>query len=280
MESSRLELMRNYLENSQLHLQTVNHTKVGTDWKYYNLVPEVNRLYYIREGEGWIKVRSREYSPQPGQLFWLPAGVEQSFASVNENTFRKYWCHFTVTVGDIHLLQLLSLPHYVEVREHVKLENQFRQLMKHHTSTDWAAPLRVKSILYDILYTYMELAAAQSEPGMLDIAASAAPSIARIHTILEYIDKHLDEQMTIEQLAKLIHFHPNYFIQLFKSRLGIAPIEYINKKRMDKAQRLLAVTDLAVSEIARQVGMELYYFSRMFKKRTGLSPSEYRHYSK
>jgi len=100
-----------------------------------------------------------------------------------------------------------------------------------------------------------------------------------MNTILEHIDQHLADHMTIEELAKLAHFHPNYFLNVFKSMLGVSPIVYINKKRMEKAQQLLIASDLPVAQIADQLGMEAYYFSRTFKKLIGFSPSEFRKYN-
>ncbi|UUZ92316.1 AraC family ligand binding domain-containing protein [Paenibacillus sp. P25] len=61
--------------------------------------PDFTRLYYIREGEGWIRLRNRLYHPKPGRLVLLPAGMRLSYGRLNENGFGKYWCHFTAAVG-------------------------------------------------------------------------------------------------------------------------------------------------------------------------------------
>jgi len=59
--------------------------------------------------------------------------------------------------------------------------------------------------------------------------------------------------------------------------MGLSTINYINKKRMEKAKKLLSTMDTTISDIARQTGFyNISYFSKMFKKYTGLTPSEYR----
>jgi AraC-like DNA-binding protein len=279
MKEQQQQLISNYLANAQLQLYIAQHTKVGADWEFHWLQPEINRLYFFREGEGTIQIRNREYHPRPGQLFLLPAGVEQSVSTKSDNTFRKYWCHFMMTVGEIHLFQLFHVPHYIDVPDQEQLESKFQELISLNNSTEFTAPLKIKSIMYDIISIFLESAILQGEDELWELE-TITPSISKIHTILSYMDSHMAEQMTIDELAKLVHFHPNYFIQLFKSMMGVSPIVYINKKRMDKAQQLLLSTNMAVSEIAGLIGMELYYFSRMFKKWNGFSPTEYRQHAK
>lgn len=98
----------------------------------------------------------------------------------------------------------------------------------------------------------------------------------KINSVLAYIDERLHEPITVEELAHLVHFHPNYFMPYFKSMLGVSPIAYINRKRMEKAREPLVTTELTVTDVAEQVGFELYYFSRLFKRMNGMSPSEFR----
>ena len=265
----QLQLMRSYLDNTQITLQMAHYTKVNTNWRVSNVMTDVNRLYYIREGGGWIHIRGKDYYPEPGQLYLLPAGMRLSYAPENDNLLGKYWCHFSATVGDVNLFQMLDLPHWITVKDEPMLERQFQQLLELHTNTSVTAPLRIKSILFEIISNYIE----QSET-QLHLAATSSTS--KINIVLSYIERHLAEPITVEELAKLVHFHPNYFMHYFKSMMGLSPIVYINKKRLEKARRMLATTDLSISGVADEIGMELYYFSRIFKKQSGLSPSEYR----
>jgi AraC-like DNA-binding protein len=275
VEEDQARLMSSYLDNAQIQVYTVHHTKVGVDWDYHDRQPEINRLYFFREGDGTIIIRNREYQPKPGQLFLLPAGIDVICSTNPSNTFRKYWCHFKLTAGDIHLFQLFQIPHYVNITDEVWLENRFIELIELKGSSELSAPFRIKAIMYELISLFLEKAESHQKDEIWGIAADS-PSMTKIHAILSYIDHHLSDQMSIEELASQIHIHPNYFLKLFKSSIGISPIVYINKKRMEKAQHLLLATDHSLSSIADMVGMEQYYFSRMFKKIMGLTPSSYR----
>ncbi|WP_240420422.1 helix-turn-helix domain-containing protein [Paenibacillus periandrae] len=265
----QLQLIRSYLENAQIMMQMAHYTKVGPSWRDSYRMTDVNRLYYIREGSGWIHIRGKDYYPKAGQLYLLPAGMKLAYARDDADPLGKYWCHFSATVGDVNLFQMLEQPHWIQVQDEVRLEQQFQQLVDLHRSNTLTAPLRIKSILLEIISEYIEQSTEQPH-------LTATTSTSKIHSVLSYIESHLSEQMSVDELAKLVHFHPNYFMHYFKTMMGLSPIVYINKKRLDKARRLLTTTEHTISAIADEIGMELYYFSRIFKKQTGMSPSEYR----
>ncbi|HEY0827171.1 MAG TPA: AraC family transcriptional regulator [Bacilli bacterium] len=94
--------------------------------------------------------------------------------------------------------------------------------------------------------------------------------------MLKYIETRLHENITVDELAKLVHFHPNYFIHFFHKMTGSSPVQYINKQKVERAKQLLSATDLSVTEISERVGFQLYYSSKIFKKAIGSSPTAYR----
>lgn len=92
-----------------------------------------------------------------------------------------------------------------------------------------------------------------------------------------YIDEHLDQGLSLQQVAKHVHMNPNYFSEMFKRETGQNYIEYVTRARMRRAMSLLTETPAKISEVANSVGYEdLKYFNRLFKKFTGVTPSEYR----
>lgn len=279
MDATRAQLLQDYLNTAQLQLYAAHQGIVGLDWNHHFLKPEVNRLYYFQDGVGNIRVRNREYNPRPGNLFLLPAHVETAFSTEKANRFRKYYCHFTLTIGEIHLFQMFQIPHFVNIVDREWLNERFDKLIGLSNDSSLAASLQIKSVLYDILALYLELAQQQASEADWQIDAST-PSTAKMNAVLSYIDEHISNRITIDELAGLLHFHPKYFTQLFKSTIGVSPIVYITKKRMEKAHRLLVQGQLSVTDIADQVGMDLYYFSHTFRKFMGLSPTEYRQYLK
>jgi AraC family transcriptional regulator of arabinose operon len=103
----------------------------------------------------------------------------------------------------------------------------------------------------------------------------------KIASVLEYIDQNIDKPITREELAGLLAVSPTRFHYIFNDIMKTSPILYVNKIRLQKAQTLLASTDLSVSEVALKAGYsDIHHFSKQFKKRVGISPSKYKENSR
>lgn len=93
----------------------------------------------------------------------------------------------------------------------------------------------------------------------------------------EYIRDHLNEDLSLNRLAEVCHFHPAYLSRVYKELTGTTVGDYINKAREEKAGELLRKTRMTVLEISREMGFATdNYFCRWFRKRTGMSPQHYR----
>ncbi len=100
-----------------------------------------------------------------------------------------------------------------------------------------------------------------------------------VEKALAYIQAHYLEAVTLQQVADHVHVSKNYFSILFKKIMGQNFIDYLIDLRIQKAQEMLAQSELRVYEVAEQAGFnDVKYFSKLFKKMTGLSPIDYRDY--
>ena len=98
-----------------------------------------------------------------------------------------------------------------------------------------------------------------------------------INEIVVYITNNYNQHMTTSTLAKEFHMTEQYFCHIFKQATDNTPIEFINKKRIEKAGVYLKTTDLSITDISLRVGFDSsHYFTRVFKKYMGVSPREYR----
>ena len=100
--------------------------------------------------------------------------------------------------------------------------------------------------------------------------------------VLEYIDeRYTDENFSLNDAAKAANVSPNYFSAVFSQEMDMTFIEYVTKKRMDKAKKLLRQGKMSTADVASQVGYkDSHYFSFVFKKTQGCTPREYRNESK
>lgn len=98
-----------------------------------------------------------------------------------------------------------------------------------------------------------------------------------VRIAMEYIEKHYQEEITLEDVAKQVGLSSNYFSRLFKSRTGTNFSDKILSFRMEKAKELLRDTEYNIKDITYMVGyVDPNYFTKLFKKYTGKNASEYR----
>ena len=96
-------------------------------------------------------------------------------------------------------------------------------------------------------------------------------------SIKQYIEDHLTESMTVEELASQVHFSYYYLCHLFKKLTGKSIQQYRTEKRLEKAIPMLLQTDKKISEIAPACGFDNFsYFTEVFVEHVGMSPSEFR----
>lgn len=107
--------------------------------------------------------------------------------------------------------------------------------------------------------------------------------IRKIHKVQDYIEHHLGESLSIEELSNAAGFSKYHFSRIFQGMLHEPLAHYVKRLRMEKALFLLAHrTDKNITDIAYELGyMDSAVFSRAFKNYYGISPREYRNeYSK
>lgn len=97
-----------------------------------------------------------------------------------------------------------------------------------------------------------------------------------ITNVQKYINNHITEKLSLNEVAGIFGLSPNYLSILFKKNCRLGFSEYIAQAKINKAKSLLLEQDMKIYEAADQLGFEsAFYFSKVFKKVTGLSPREY-----
>lgn len=101
---------------------------------------------------------------------------------------------------------------------------------------------------------------------------------SRINKTLDYIEKNLDQQFTLEELAGTANFSKFHFTRIFHSLVGETPFQFIIRVRLEKAATML-LTDkkISIQNICYKTGFsDISVFSRYFKKYFLISPTQYR----
>ncbi|MGE3537443.1 MAG: helix-turn-helix domain-containing protein [Candidatus Tectimicrobiota bacterium] len=99
----------------------------------------------------------------------------------------------------------------------------------------------------------------------------------QLQRILDYINAHLEQQITLAELAGLAQVSARHFLRMFKQSTGLAPHQYVLERRLLRAQELLRFSQLPLADIAFRVGFRTQsHFTQSFRRATGLTPRAYR----
>ncbi len=105
----------------------------------------------------------------------------------------------------------------------------------------------------------------------------AAGEPSNVERMACFIAEHYTESLSVEQIAQIVHLHPNYAMSLFRKSFGMGLVDYITQYRVSHAQRLLITSNANVSEIALESGFgSVSRFYTAFKDVCGQSPVAYR----
>lgn len=93
----------------------------------------------------------------------------------------------------------------------------------------------------------------------------------------DYINKHITENLPLDQVAAIAGFSKYHFSRLFKQFTNVTFYDYLCQRRLTLAQELLMDDELSITEVAMHSGFSsLSTFNRIFKSKNGCSPTEYR----
>lgn len=94
---------------------------------------------------------------------------------------------------------------------------------------------------------------------------------------LDYINRNIYREVSLNDLAKLLNITPTYLSRLFKKEVEISFSEYIQRERIEEAKKLLLLTSYPLSDICAWLNFnDQSYFTRVFKKFTSMTPKQYR----
>lgn len=290
-----MQQLKNILDRLEIDLLNIEYYSVGAEWNYRNVNNPYSRIYLITEGFGVIRLHGRTIELHPGNLYLIPCFTKIDMAC--PNSFRHYYIHFTARIETgLDILSIFECRHQVEAARHNIGPALFERLLTLNPDRQLFEYDARKPIYPKALDRAHQLDEKKSPANLLETNAlmrlllsvffadcdqpqthNTLHGLTRFGAVLEYIRRHLNGTITIEDLAEIAGLNPTYFSNLFSRYMGIPPVQYINKQRIEEAQRLLFSTDDTLYKIARTVGFsDEYYFSRIFKKIVGIAPDHYR----
>jgi AraC family transcriptional regulator len=99
----------------------------------------------------------------------------------------------------------------------------------------------------------------------------------RLRQVLDYIEENLASDLSMTELGAVVEMSPCRFARVFKEAIGLPPHQFVLRKRIARARKMLEASDLPLSEISASLGFESQsHFTAVFHKLAGTTPRAYR----
>lgn len=262
------------LQLDYFHPGRINHPTHGA--VHHKTVPDTI-LAQVLEGRYEVVCDGQEELLQAGEVFVVPARhpVTITHHDSRAGRFRARWIHMRFSwMGVFDYLQSFSLPLAVRGPAAARLGHCMgRALHLHAEPAAHQAPLalQIQTLAIRTLKILCEVSPLREPPPQDD------PRWRRLRPVLQWIGDHPEAAHGVPALAARASLSPSRFYELFKSAMGLSPMQHVWKIRLEGAARLLLSTDETMAAIAEKNGFaDAFHFSRKFKTAFGLSPREYR----
>lgn len=231
---------------------------------------------YLAGGTGTFRRERPDNKGAPGKLCVMPAGHHSKWIINGEiNLAHLYVSEEHFALAAVRLLD--REPRELQLREATFLDDaaqaqRFRQL----SLMDWHEPgerLLINSIAHQLL-DHALLSQVGKRDG-LKISGGLAPAQRR--RLREFIDSHLDQPLSLGQLASMCALSEYHFARMFTQSFGLPPHRYVLKQRLHLASQLLRDSQRSLVEIALDCGFaSASHFSNRFRQAYNATPSQYR----
>lgn len=277
-----------YQNTLSLQMIYAGYSKVGTEWCYKNVVSPFTRLYLIDEGQASVYMNRTEYTLREGDMFIIPKFTFHEY-SCKERMGHYYICFIDQLIGGQNLFEYAHIDYRPRASAlDVSLMKRFIELNPQcalHDTDPLTYDNRPELFSINREKPIGELKKDIESSGILLFLFSRflkegtrpfSNISKRMIQVFNHINNHLEQRITIPQLAEIMCVSPDHFIRMFKQVSGMTPNKYIQQKRVERAQTLMFSSGITLTEIARRVGIpNLSQFSKLFHRQTGISPKLY-----
>lgn len=245
---------------------------------------EEAELTLITKGNCFYQIDLIDYEVNEGDILFIPPLLLHSISlNTSEEIFSEtYVFHINFLGGnstDIcstrYLTPLInqefSMPCLItpEHPAYASLRRIFGQINSLYSETVPGYELALKSLLLQVIFLLLQYSERNS-------SSDTGTSSDKLKQVLDYIELHYAETLTVSDLAKLCYFSDYHFMRFFKKHMNMTCVEYINNLRLEKSVELFEQGNSSILDVSLSVGFHnLSYFHKVFKRKYHMTPKAF-----
>ncbi len=231
-----------------------------------------NILIICIQGQGWFELDGRRRQLRRNQALLVPKDKAHIYGASQRDPWTIQWVHFTGEDAPYYLTLMRSgftlniQPDLIPRIERL-FHDAYEALSGGFNQQTIICSAQIVRHILGLLFFNNKAFSPKTKTGRY----------RNMEPVIRYMKKHVDMPLTIEQMAEQAGLSTPHFSRLFSQQAGFAPMEYFIHLKIQRACRLLTLTQLRIKEISSRLGYsDQYYFSRIFHKVMGISPAAYR----
>lgn len=239
-------------------------------------------FYLQMAGERTLILNDICYTLKPGDLYILNPFEIHYTESRGSDYYERYVINLPasfldtlLTEGETRLLldKLESCVLHLSSEQAAEALSCFQRAERFRQKTGFLADKLLCSSILQLLMFLTELTEKAGLPDILE-GKSIQPEIVKV---IHYINRHYQENLSLEDAAELVHLSRYHFCRLFHEATGATFLEYLYNVRLAKVHQLLLATTLPLGDIAAKCGFaSTAHLSRVFREAYGMSPRSFR----
>lgn len=247
------------------HKLVIKSSKADMLNLYFGFVHDTSDLEATKESRKTnkaIQVKSNSAGPS--------VSIPGSLAKISLESFLKF-----ADLGVTEDNDITRQPFFVIKGNEKKEINQLSErIVLEEAENRYAKDLMVHTLMVELMIILSRAIRGEWEES-LRVKNGKAKELVAIAK--QYMDENFDQGITVSEAASYVFLSQGYFTRAFRDDTGISPMNYLMKKRIEKACKLLQNNEIKVSAISLQSGFSSpQRFNVAFRKQMGMTPMEYR----
>lgn len=225
----------------------------------------IARIEYIISGECVLNSKNISCIASAGDTYFLHQGDDHNYYPSSQTTVEKVWINIKgELVKELEKLYKIDDVILFKNTDSLKYIDEIHAICK-NAQNPYEIQDKVSTRFFELIkFLSKSHITAQSDIDYLD-------------NIRSYIDLHIQDKITLDDLAKFSYISIDHTINTFKEKFGITPHQYILKSKIQLAKTLLGTSAMSIEKISEMLNFSnIGHFSNIFYKHTGLRPSKYR----
>lgn len=278
------------VDTLNLMMLNAGYAEHYADWNWQGVCSPFTRLYYVTEGEAWLYFQHRRIHLLPGHIYIVPAQTVHTCEC--HGLFKHYYIHlYEEAQSDTDIFDYYKFPEVgvavsgneesvfqtiCDIYPDAALSDsnpeiydnsvRFAEYVKRYNSLPDYVRMHVRGLLFVLFAQVLKYASPKTWT-----------SDRRMAAVLKHIRRNGNVRMEMLELAEIACVSKQHLIRLFRQNFNETPMQYVIRKKIERAELMLLTTAMSVKNVAYALGFNDHsYFIRLFKKHTGKTPAEYR----